>query len=1181
MKKILLGLLLCMMLVPLVSADIFEFDNIGQYNEETRTMTIKNSILGIPFLDLDVVAKIELISDDLVYVMRGDERLVGEFKVINYEDYNGFFDGMGFLDLNNQRRKTNKNLKWKYKKLEYIEVPETIEVCEDIINESGTNEVCNQVNTGEEITIENYVWKAFNKNSMLPAGEITIGLFTDVEAGEHIDWVPTFFGVEIPQWSEWTESLEIDLLSYYKLNDLGTSTTVLDHFDFSDGVKNSNNPVNVTGHIAGAYEFEYNDKSAINLSTSFQNMNRNWTISMWANISSHPDGRYSSYVSLGGNGGFGLDEGDSDNIGLSKAGDLNVGCNTPFVDGQWALYTLTVNDTDCMMYKNGSLVSVSTMGANVGAGTLIGMIGNNAKSTVSTSHNSQIDEVGIWNRTLTPAEALQLYNNYTGITPPFRPSLTVTQNEPVDNYHVNVSPIVFNCSANGNQGVLNLTLIIGGVKNYTVTNSSANQNLSLEQTLYFPDNTDSSWSCNASDNFQEITSATRTFHIHSGIPEITIFHPTSSYIVETPSENISLNYSITDPFLDSCWYLTSENSTIVILNCSTNSSLLYPITNPDNLTIYVYGNDTFGNQNFSQVTINKNTTSPIILINNPISVIDYGYIGKNETLNYTVTHDLLDTCGYETTIINFTEVSCTSGVNNETIFPVLFVNNSQSSLNFIANDTLGNINSTLISWNYTVFTNNVTYEPIVIEGGITSINTSLSILTPPVSIMLNYSGVLSSPVILSSGTTYFVYSSIIIPEVGGDSNVTFNWVITVSNQTIQTLNYTQLVQDVTVLTECTPSTFTLLNISNYDEDLLVPINGTVEYVFNLKSNDISISTISGNQTGTNFEICSLINLNESITTFGLELRYYVDDSTYLYETYNIENLPVSSLPSDLFLYFLNSTNGVQFKINYEDFNYLEHPRAIVQVQRQYLTEDDYKVVEIPKIGDDGQSTGSFNVNNIRYKVLVVEGGEILDTFEDIFPVCQNALLGTCEIDLRGREISSTTTVEDFSYSLLNTGSSIILTYIIPSGTPSDVVLNTVQDSRFLDSISTCTIGSFGSGGTLSCSYNSTVGDSTVSIFINSSSTLPIYGSVHIPEDLSGAYLLNNYVIGFVLLLTLGLIFISSGVLLVIVSVVGVMFLGLIFLLRGLNTVTVGSSILWFLIAGIMLAYKIAQKEERT
>lgn len=472
-----------------------------------------------------------------------------------------------------------------------------------------------------------------------------------------------------------------------------------------------------------------------------------------------------------------------------------------------------------------------------------------------------------------------------------------------------------------------------------------------------------------------------------------------------------------------------------------------------------------------------------------------------------------------------------------------------------------------------------TYQPNVTEGDIISINTTI-IISPSVnSIILNYSGVLYTPTVTSIGTTYYINSMIIAPSVTTNTNKSFNYIIGIENQTMITPSYTQLILNANIQTNCSGSTFTILNITNYDEDSQIKMNGTVEYIFTLKNNGGDLTTISGNQSNINFTICSSINLSTSTTQYSLELRYY--QTNYLYETYNIIDNPTTTMPINLNLYFLNQTNGVQFKINYVDFNYFKHSGAIVQMQRQYLTENVYKVVEIPKIGDSGQGVGSFSTSNIRYKLIIIDNGIVLDTFNNIYPSCQNVILGTCELNLRGTNNQTTTTTGDFTYTLDKTNSSIILTYIIPSGTPTSVTFVTNQNSRFLGNISNCNTTVFGSGGTITCGYNATVGDSIIDIQIISPSMNTLYGHIGIAEDLAGFYMLNNYVIGFVLLLSLSLMFVSSGVMLVIVSVIGFMFLGFIFLLRGMDLTTITSSLMWLIIASILIVYKIANKEEKT
>ena len=58
-------------------------------------------------------------------------------------------------------------------------------------------------------------------------------------------------------------------------------------------------------------------------------------------------------------------------------------------------------------------------------------------------------------------------------------------------------------------------------------------------------------------------------------------------------------------------------------------------------------------------------------------------------------------------------------------------------------------------------------------------------------------------------------------------------------------------------------------------------------------------------------------------------------------------------------------------------------------------------------------------------------------------------------------------------------------------------------------------------------------------------------------------------------------FISSGAMLLVISAIGLIFLSLIFLLRGFDLTTIAGSLGWLIVAVIIALYKISQKEEKT
>ena len=91
MKKLIL--LFCMiLLVGTVSISAFEFDNYKDYNEETRTMTIRNG-----FTFGTVIAEVELKTPLNYYVPRGYQK-VAEFEVRSNGDYNNAFKELELFD---------------------------------------------------------------------------------------------------------------------------------------------------------------------------------------------------------------------------------------------------------------------------------------------------------------------------------------------------------------------------------------------------------------------------------------------------------------------------------------------------------------------------------------------------------------------------------------------------------------------------------------------------------------------------------------------------------------------------------------------------------------------------------------------------------------------------------------------------------------------------------------------------------------------------------------------------------------------------------------------------------------------------------------------------------------------------------------------------------------------------
>ena len=607
----------------------------------------------------------------------------------------------------------------------------------------------------------------------------------------------------------------------------------------------------------------------------------------------------------------------------------------------------------------------------------------------------------------------------------------------------------------------------------------------------------------------------------------------------------------------------------IILEAQRNSGAGYFNENIScaNSTDTIYGhvlnNDSLvgANRDFYEEAIIWNITSYPTNVNISINGNQFYYYPGVFTQSNNRTSNFAD-------IVNQYLQSCTY-IGNYCIVPITFNSTTPGILNY----------SDVIIDNKGILDRGVTYTSPVLEGATNTIIGNFSLGVNPTIVTLNYNGINYTPSIMQTGYNYLLTSNVTAPLISSSSNISFYYSFVLEGITYNSAIRNQSVLFTSLSGNCSAGGYLFLNISNSDEQSLLSMTGTVEYTLQLVNSNNQITYLNGTSTGTNLAFCSNENLTNSFLGYNLQLRYYT--TNYAYKTYNIQNSLIGNLPLTIYLYYLNNSVGTQFKINYVDFNYLKYPGALIQIQRQYLEDDLYNTVEIPRINDDGQALGTFNTNNIRYKLVVINNGVILDTFENQFPSCQNIILGTCELNLRGSQTTPQTTTDDFTYTLSKTNSSLILTYIIPSGTPRNIQFVTNQNSRFLANVSNCNNSVFSSGGTITCDYNATIGDSLIDVQILNSDGSHLYGSIQISEDLSGSFLLNNWFISFILLITLGLMFAPSAVLLSISAVIGLVFLGLIFLIKGAGVFTVGASITWLVLAVVIAIYKIAKKEERT
>jgi len=207
------------------------------------------------------------------------------------------------------------------------------------------------------------------------------------------------------------------------------------------------------------------------------------------------------------------------------------------------------------------------------------------------------------------------------------------------------------------------------------------------------------------------------------IPNITVLYPENGFIITEPEELVNIFVNITSNKTGSCWYNTSSSSTNVFSNCSLGYfQLNYPSSKPDNLTVYMYVNDTLGNLGSTSLFLVKNNIKPNITIFEPFTTYDSIDIGEALGLNVsTTTNGTLDACWYtypnpwnagaETT----TPINSSIYDNNISTFKGLFSNQTFYFNNSISNLTYEGGNCTTGGscnnlYNRTIVTDSCNYD---------------------------------------------------------------------------------------------------------------------------------------------------------------------------------------------------------------------------------------------------------------------------------------------------------------------------------------------------------------------------------------------------------------------------------------------------------------------------------------
>ncbi len=442
----------------------------------------------------------------------------------------------------------------------------------------------------------------------------------------------------------------------------------------NDGTASGNPAFRQDGKLNYSIEFDGDDYFDMGNNDSLHS--QDGTISAWIKTTNDD---YEIIISFGDDNGealFSLAVGDGstgflDNelitiITNSVSGTENrVGYTTSdraeLFDGDWHNIVLTA-DSNYNLYLDGEQKTLTVgIGNNDGMFTDISGIDNSRIGSRNSDgsgegrfFNGEIDEIAMWNRSLSELEIKEIYKK---------------------------GAVKLNLSARSCDDA--------GCDGETWQDISDNSPQSLlgiiNDNRYFQYRFDFLTDNSAFSPLLESVSI--DYIILNTVPSLNLVKPQDGTTYGY-NESLPLEYSVSDQDdnLDSCWYNINQGSDIILDSCQNTS---FNVSSNGNYNLTIYANDTHGEQVESSARFSVEIGSPTIIINSPYNVyLDY----HNITFRYVPEDIDLDSCelwgdfsnGFS---LNQIDTSPTNNVENN--FSLIIVDGTYR-WNIRCNDTQGN-----------------------------------------------------------------------------------------------------------------------------------------------------------------------------------------------------------------------------------------------------------------------------------------------------------------------------------------------------------------------------------------------------------------------------------------------------------------------------------------------------------
>lgn len=526
--------------------------------------------------------------------------------------------------------------------------------------------------------------------------------------------------------------------------------------------------------------------------------------------------------------------------------------------------------------------------------------------------------------------------------------------------------------------------------------------------------------------------------------------------------------------------------------------------------------------------------------------------------------------------------------SNEVLVTVGNIKNPDS-LHF---HSIGNLNRIEYNYTFNKFNASVSAPTPVLEGFTVAMNLTLEMENISFKSIVNdlqYGSLDAGSGTQTNHSTEKVSfrNNVVVPYSVG--NINYNWSFNFSDDPLQT-TYTLSgdVQYLSInLTNCSTGTYYVLNYTVFDEDtktLLEENTTTIEsfiVLTNPQNQSISynFSFIAYNSTAS---VCMPEGVLNS-TSFILDTITSYVQSDHVQEYHYIVNytLTNNSIPLDIDLYDLLSSRSTSFLVTYQDDNYLYIGDAIIDLQRQYISDNGtFFSVEHGRTDEGGQTLLHLVTEDVVYRFNIYKYGTLLYSTTEYLALCQTT---PCQINLRKPFESSQTTSESENIVVsltepynFSSNDIITLNYATTDGSPANLLFTVSEYSRY-NTGTICNESTTSSSGSLNCAIGAVYENKSLYATVYKNDQLIAQKSYTTFPSSSGIFQTLSIILTALAYITLAFMGISSPQLSLVLGLIGLAMMGMVNLFSSGALLGIGSTFIYLIVAAAIIIYKIQQR----